>query len=222
MRKFIILAAVLGSFILSAAAQEPTTMWPYLFPEFRSGSVAIRDGGIKPYQVNIHLRHGALHYLDTEGLIREADLADVEGIEVDGEQYLAVDGKIMKVVTKSERGCVVAEILGNYDALNETGGAYGSSSSTSATRRLTSIDTDNQINQNHMLLMQSRSDGNMLGLVTTYYLVWPGASVKAVRSNVEKAIPEERSAEWKSWFKSHKIKWKQPESLIDLLDFFNP
>ena len=79
-----------------------------------------------------------------------------------------------------------------------------------------------QVNQNHMLLMQSRNDGQMLSLIKTYYIVYPGHVVKANRGAVESVLPEERMVDWKAWAKAHKIKWNRPESLVGLLEFLNP
>lgn len=218
------LLAGLSLFIMSAVAfaQEPTTRWPYIFPQFQTGFVEINEGTTRTYPLNIHLRHGQLHYLDADGIIKEATIGEVIGAKVGSDYYLQVRGEMMHVVARSEHGCVVEEVLGDFAALNETGGAYGVSSQTSATRKLSSIETDGQINQNHMLLMQSRSDGQSLGLIKTLYLVYPGYVVKANRSEVERYIPADRNADWKNWIKSHKIKWNQPESLVSLLEFLNP
>ena len=222
-KRILIMACVVSSFLAGPAfAQDPTTTWPYLLPAFESGSVAFRGADSNPYLLNIHLRRGQLHYLDEKGLIREADLMQVDGAEIGGKTYLNVGGEMMEVVSRSGRGCVVLEKLGDYDALLETGGAYGSSSVTSATRKLSSIETDSQINQNHMLLQNSRSEGEMLDILTKYYLFYQGNSVRADRREVEKQLPDSRKAEWKAWLKANKIKWNQPESLQKVVDFLNP
>ena len=203
-------------------AQGPTTRWPYLFPEFREGVVEVAGGSPQSYKLNIHLRHGQLHYLDSEGLIREASMGDILGVQVGAERFLQAQGEMMRVVAQSDHGCVVEEVLGDFAALAETGGAYGSSSQTSATRKLSSIEQDAQVNMNHMVLMQSKGDGQMLALLKSYYLVYPGHAVKANRSVVESILPEDRLADWKAWMKTHKIKWNRPESLLTLLEFLNP
>ena len=202
-------------------AQEATTTWPYLYPSFREGTVRLQGGKVRSQQLNIHLRHDALHYLDPEGRVMQAFLVEVVGAEIGEDAFLNVGGEMMKVVARSGKGCVVAEILGDYAALAETGGAYGSSSSTSATRKLSSVETDAQINQPHMLLMQEKENGQALGILTKYYLVWPGGQVQASRREVEKSLSPERKAAWKAWQKSHKIKWNKVESIAEVLDFLN-
>jgi len=210
--------------LLSAvvSAQEPTTKWPYLFPEFRSGVVELAEGTSRTYQLNMHLRHGQLHFLDSDGVIRETPIDEVLAAKVGQDRFLQVQGEMMRVVAQSEHGCVVEEVLGDFAALQETGGAYGASSQTSATRRLSSIYTDGQINQNHVILMQSRSDGKMLDLIKTYYFVYPGHVLNASRSGVESSIPADRLPDWKAWGKSHKVKWNRPESMLSVLEFLNP
>lgn len=207
---------------LPSFAQDATTTWPYLYPAFQDGTVNLVDGKARSQQLNIHLRHAALHYLDKDGKIMQAYLHDVVGAQIGTDSFLKVGDEMMKVVATSERGCVVAEILGDYAALTETGGAYGTSSTTSATRKLSSLELDAQINQNHMLLLQSKSEGQSLGVITRYFLVWNGQSLPATRHDVEKAVPEERAGEWKAWKKVHKVKWNRPESLVSVLDFLNP
>ena len=221
MKRITTLLAAL-SWACLAFAQEATTTWPYIYPAFREGTVNLVDGKARAQQLNIHLRHDALHYLDKDGKVMQAYLQDVVGVQIGEDAFLKVGDEMMKVVATSERGCVVAEILGDYAALTETGGAYGTSSTTSATRKLSSIETDAQINQNHMLLLQSKSEGQALGVITRYFLVWNGQSLPATRHDVEKAVPAERAGEWKAWRKANKVKWNRPESLVSLLEFLNP
>lgn len=222
MKKSFIAGLILLILPFVASAQEPTTRWPYLFPEFREGLVEATGGAARAQQLNVHLRYGRLHFLDAEGLIREAAMEEVVGVQIGDDRFLQVQGEMMRVVAQSAHGCVVEEVLGDFAALTETGGAYGSSSQTSATRKLSSVEQASTISQNHMLLMQSRSDGQMIGLLKTYYLVYPGHVVKANRAAVENDLTEGRVAEWKAWIKTHKIKWNRPESLVALLEFLNP
>jgi len=222
MKRFLITCIALVAISAAATAQEPTTQWPYLYPEFRTGIVSFADGQSQSYQLNVHLRRAGLHFLDSEGIIKEADISKVSGAQIGQEPFLKVNGEMMRVAAQSAHGCVAEEVLGDFAALTETGGAYGVSSTTAATRKLSSIETDSQINQNHMLLMQSRSNGKMLSMLKAYWLVYPGNVVKATRGEVEKIIPADRKADWKAWKKAHNIKWNDPESMVNLLEFLNP
>lgn len=207
----------------SASAQEdgPTTTWPYLYSSFRPGTILLGGEKTRAGELNIHVRHGRLHYLDN-GNVKEALLTDVMGVEIDGTRYLNWEGAMLRVDAQNEKGCVVASILGDYSALQETGGAYGSSSATSATRKLSSLDMDSQINQNHMLLLQNKMNGKDIPLETRYYLMFDGKVIPANRKDVERSLFPDRKAEWKAWLKTHKIKWKEPQSVLEVLDFLKP
>ena len=203
----------------AASAQDPTTTWPYLYPEFKEGTAFLKDESQVIQKYNTHIRHDKLHYIDKQGIVREAILGDVLMVEIDGDAYYNVKGEMMKIAAKTEKGFVVAEILGDFAALLETGGAYGTSSTTSATQKLSSIDTDSQINQSYMLLQQGKREGAMVDLVTKWYLVGPSFKIPATKKDVESIVPEDRKADWKAWQKANKVKWNKPESLAGVVEF---
>ncbi len=217
--KKVIISAVLLLFAWAMSAQEPTTTWPYLYPEFREGTAYLKDRTQSVQQYNIHIRHDRLHFIDKQGIIRETVPGDIVMVEIGGDAYYNVDGEMMKVVAKTEKGFVAAEILGDFAALLETGGAYGTSSTTSATQKLSSIDTNNQINQSYMLIQQNKSNGAMVDLVTKLFLVGPSFRIPATKKEVESLIPEDRKADWKAWQKANKVKWNKPESLAGVVEF---
>ena len=201
-------------------AQAPTTTYPYLYPVFRQG-VVVMDGGKRiDRQLNIHLRKAHLHYLEND-IIKEAFLNDVIAVEVGDDVYIPVFDEMMKVVAKNDKGCVAAEILGNFEEAKEAKGAYGTSSATSATMKLTSVQADNVINQNHMNIFNSKREGTELDLVTKYYVVTPKFKTRATKKDIEAALPTDMMDGWKPWLKAHKIKWNEPQSLLQVLEFLN-
>ena len=130
-------------------------------------------------------------------------------------------GELRKVVAENENGVVVVSQLGNFAALQETGGGYGASSETASTRRLSSVEVDGQVNQNHMLILQEKENGAELELITNYYLLRNGKCIKAARKDVEDALPDSAKAGWKAWLKANKIKWKDPQSLLKVVDYLS-
>ena len=217
-RFFIILLLALSG--MNVSAQEVTTAWPYLYPEFTQGTVYMAGGKKISKKLNVHVRADALHYLDKD-IIKEASTLDVLYVEIGTDSYMVNGPSLLKVIAKNGKAAVCASILGNYDALRETGGAYGVSSTTSATRKLTSIDQDSQLGQNHMLIWQSRHEGQTLELITKYYFVTSDFVVEANKKSIGEIVPEARKAEWKAWLKSHKIKWNNPEQVLTVAEFFD-
>ncbi len=217
MKKFILfLIAFLSA--LGACGQDCSTTWPYLYPEFRDVVLYKKDGTKFELKVNVHVLHGRLHYLD-DGLVKEAFPHEVLLVQIGEDRYMDVNGDIMKVVASEDRGFVAAHILGDFDKLRESGGAYGTSTNNSATQKLTSIQVAGHINQNHMEMWEKRHNGDPLDLVSKYYLVTPGKIWLATRRGVEQELGPEEKAAFKAWLKSHRIKWNDSASLLSLLDF---
>lgn len=201
-------------------AQEPTTTWPYRYSDFKEGQIVLLSGKKMPYRINIHYGQGKLHYIE-KGLIKEASLLDVAAAEVGTDRFIPVNGEMMEVMATSEYGCVVQETLADFSALNQNTGAYGTSSAASATTKLSSVQLEGQANQNHMLLLKEKENGKALPLVSKYYIVTPAVRVRASRNDVADILDESGKVEFKTWLKSHKVKWSNPESLLQVADFLN-
>lgn len=203
---------------IAASAQECSTSWPYLYPEFREGTIYMKGGTKIQQQINVHVLKGRLHYID-KGVIKEAMTADVLVVKVGDDQYMAVGGDIMKVMASEERGFVAAHILGDFNKLSDTAGAYGTSTTNSSTTKLSSIDVAGKVNQNHMEMWENRHNGESVDLVYNYYIVTPEQIYKATRKTIDEVLEPERKAAFKTWLKSHKIKWNNAESILTVLDF---
>lgn len=219
MKKLALAVLALAAF-LSLRAQDYSTSWPYLYPEFREGTIYMNDGTKLVYNVNVHILHGRLHYLDN-GVVKEAISSNLLLIKIGDDEYMNVNGDIMKIVAKNDKGMVTALQLGDFERLRDAGGAYGSSTTSSATRRLTSVDVAGKVNQNHMELWESRHNGELVDLVTTYYIVTPTKTVEATQRAIRETLDDAGKDAFKKWLKQNKIKWKNPESLLTLTEFLN-
>ncbi len=221
MKKILLIFSLLAGSLTLAAQEGPTTTWPYLYPVFTDGTIHYSGGKEISTQINVHVAHGDVHFVDKD-LVRQLFLTDdIYMITIGDDIYVNPGKGVMKVVAKNYRGCIVQERLGDFAALAETGGAYGTSSTTSATRKLSSIATDAQINQPYMLLQQGKEDGTTVPLVSKYYIFSSGELILATKKSVTERIPSQRKDEWKVWLKQNKIRWKEPQSILLVLDFLN-
>ena len=218
MKRIAYIAAILIWSAIGVFAQTPTTKYPYLYDTFTDGTVVMTDGNKEARKMNVHLRAGRLHYLDN-GIIKEAFLTDVAAVEIGGDVYIPVFASVMKVVAKNDNGCVVVEQLGDFEAALSGTGAYGTSASSSATMKLSSVHQDGQVNQNYMNVLNEKTDGVDLSIQSTYYLVTPKYKVKANRPDVEAVLPQGKTELLKAYIKEHKVKWKSPQGLLPLVDF---
>lgn len=220
MKKILTLALTLILAVSAMAQETCTTTWPYLYPSFRSGTVYFKDGTKTVRElVNIHCLRGRLHYVDPEGKIKEAFSKDILFMVVGGDKFMIVNSDVMRVEAETENAFVAAHYACDFTELNETGGAYGTSSTTSATTKQTSIDVAGGANMNHMEMWESRNNGQTVPLKCTYYLVYDGTVYPVSKKDFEKTITPEQKTALKGWLKANKINWKDPQSLIKLADF---
>ena len=126
----------------------------------------------------------------------------------------------MKVLASSERGFVAEEVLVDIARLNTTGGAYGSSSNSIATQALSSLEGigGTRTNMNHMELKNSKDEGSVLPVIVKKYLVFPGYVVYATKNDVSKLVGIDKN-QFNAFVKENKIKWKDDQSLIKVLDY---
>ena len=218
MKRIAYIATILLWSAIGAYAQSPTTTYPYLYDTFTSGTVVMDDGSKEARQMNVHLRNGSLHYIDN-GIIKEAFLKDVAAVEIGDDVYIPVYTSLMKVVAKNENGCVVEQKLGDFEGAISGTGAYGVASTSSATMKLTSVQSDAQVNQNYMNILNEKSEGVDLKILSAYYIVTPKYKVKAARKDLEYALPMDKAEQMMTYVKEHKIKWKSPQSLLMMVDF---
>lgn len=224
MKRISIFAAAASLLMLSATvskAQSPTTTYPYLYPTFVEGQVILSGGKEEQRKMNVHLRYDNLHYID-EGIVKSAFLTDVLAVEIGNDVFLPMGGQMFRVAAKDEKGFVLEEIIGDFEASVESGGAYGTSSTTSATMKLSSVQSDSQLGQTYMNILNEKSQGVELRVETRLWLYTSsGLKVRATKKEVGESLGEDNSAEWKAFLKTHKIKWKEAQSLLQVVDYLS-
>lgn len=220
--KKILSSAVALLLAISSFAQgyAPTTIWPYVYEHFTQGTIYTADGTKFVESLNVNLTRSKLHYLDNE-IIKEVILSDAVLICIGEDRYIPWMGRMYRIVYECAEGLVLVSVEGDFSNLNESGGAYGSSSSTSATTKLTSLDGTSVVGQNHMILWQARHNGTQIAIRSSFYVKSRNGFYKAGQKDIRDALTEEKAAEWTAWLKDHKIKWKNPESIAQALEFLN-
>lgn len=217
----IALALVLSICRVSAQGYQPTTTWPYIYPEFTEGELKKYAGVNVEGMFNVHLAKGVLHFVEKD-IIREALPTEVFSVRIGKDYYANVGGTIMKVMAESENGFVAQEVLADFAALNNTGGAYGSSSNSISTQALSSLEGigGTRSNMNHMELKNSKDDGETLPVTVKLYLVMPGKVVYAAKKDVLDIDGVDKKAV-SAFIKENKIKWNNPQALIKLVDYLS-
>ncbi len=218
-----LISILMGMAVTLCFAQdyEPTSTWPYIYDDFTSGRMLDHEGDFIDGVYNIHILHGRVHFLDGD-MVREVNALEVTYITVGDDVYRNVGGTMMKVLAESESGAVVQKTEIDAAAMNATGGAYGSSSSTLATQSLSSLEFmgSGAGAVNHMNLKNSKGDGKVLPLITKTYLAFGRNIVFATKRDVQALDGLDKDA-LNAFLKENKIKWKDPQSLIKVVDFIS-
>lgn len=218
-RNNLILFFLLLVFIVNAQSYEPTTKWPYLYENFKSGILLFSDNTKTTASVNVHLLGSLLHY-EKDGLIYHVDINKLEGVDIGEDKFVPSNGKLVKIVGKLGQNYMAKLTIGDFDALMSSSGAYGMSSSSSSVNKLSSIEIGGISNLNYRLMVDEKQEGRILPLKTEYLLIIKGKSISAVKSEIEKTLTDDKKVEFKAFIKDNKIKFNKEESLSNLLKFF--
>ena len=219
--KRILLLAACWLLALPALAQiEAYSTWPYYYPDFQQGTLTLSNGQTRVMPINIHLLKGDLHFVDDKGMIQMAPAGQFSSVQIGDDFFKRVNGYLMKITPgPDEKNFVAVRSIVDMTSLNETGGAYGTSSTTASTQRITSVDLPGFVNTNHMEQMQHRDSGKRLTIKNEYYVVIDGKAVKSSKKDVTEALGADRAAAFKQFLKKNKINWKNEQSLLKLFDF---
>lgn len=219
--KRILLLTACCLFAFQALAQiDAYTTWPYYYSDFQQGTLILSNGQTRVMPINIHLLKGDLHFVDDKGMIQMAPAGQFSAVQIGEDHYKRVNGYLMRITPgPDEKNYVAVRSTVDLTALNETGGAYGTSSTTASTQRITSVDLPGFVNTNHMEQFQHRESGKKLKIKNEYFVVIDGKAVKASKKEVTEAIGAEKEAAFKQFLKKNKINWKDEQSLLKVFDF---
>lgn len=223
MRKFIFAGiwAVLSSFGLFAI--EPTTMWPYLFDDFQEATFYTPKGDKGKAKVNIHLLRNDLHYLNGSKIYSPDNQNDVARlILADSTVFVRCENFFIEVWGETPQAIVGRRVTGDFDRLLQGTGAYGTSASTSAIDKLSSLQIGGISNLNYDFIRVEREAGEALPVTERLYFVVNGKLYAANKRTVSKLLPKSEQKAFGTFLKENDIKWKDAVSLRKVLEYISP
>lgn len=201
-------------FLTYAEDYYPTTLWPYLYPDFKEGIISYDGGGQVKAHMNVHLLKGDLHFLK-DNTIMVAEKRALKSVSIGDDLFFPVDGMFMRVVDGNDGAYVLMSVLGDFDALFTGTGAYGTSANTQAVTNLSSIEIGGINVTDHSKLLQDKKEANgrEIDLKEKLYIKVGDKSSAAFQKDVEQAFNLSDNAEWKSFLKREKIKWRKSDDI---------
>lgn len=225
MRKFLFagMVGLFASLWLSVSAQEPTTMWPYLFTDFTEATLHFRSGETGQAKVNIHLLHNDLHYLNGSKIFTTDNQNDVARIVLpDNRAFVRCENLYIEVLGETPQAILGRRTTGDFDRLTQGTGAYGTSSSTSAVDNLSSLQIGGLTNLNYDIIRVDRENGQTLPLSVRFCFVIDGQIYNANKRTISKLLPEADQKEFNAFLKKNKVKWNKEEGLQKVLEYISP
>lgn len=209
-----------GSSILALAQDDfiPTETWPYKYAEFETGTVKSTSGEVRTYEkLNIYLPNLSLHYV-MEDKVMSADMSKVYLVGIGDEVYLNTGGKLRKILIESDNGVVLEESWIDMEEYNSVDIGYGISSRTASAQNVSTLLLENaaQMNRNLTDLVNKR-DSKKLVVRSSLYIRVNGFLYRATLGDVADMMPDKKLA--KKELKKLKIKWKDPASLVTVIDY---
>ena len=204
------------------AEYEPTTVWPYIYEDFTDGIVMYANGQALKAKLNIHLEAAELQYLENDRIMTSY-LDGVDYAVIGDEKYVVADGQMMKVYTENDSRDAFLLILrvGDLTSLQSGTGAYGSSANTQAVSTKTSLDLGGKAVVDHSKLLSDRKEdnGKDLPVKETKYIKVKDKCCKAFQKDVEREFGLSGNAQWKSFLKTEKIKWRKEVDLFKVVEY---
>jgi hypothetical protein len=215
---FLVLSLFFAIITVQSQTYEPSTKWPYLYENFSNGVIYFSNNTKVNASVNVHLVQSSLHYLKGE-LIFQVEPKDLIRVEIGNDAFIYIDNQLSRIVNHQANNLLIIVTKVDFDAMAKPSGAYGMSTSSSATRDLSSLEISGLTNNNHRKMLIEKEEGKSLPLKVDYYFVIDNKTINASKKNMEKELNPELHAKFKIFLKQNKMKWRNEEHLINLLRF---
>ncbi len=222
MKKMLLIPCLLAVALQVMAKFDPNTKWPYIYENFTDGVVYSTDMTKSEGKLNVHLSGNVLHYIGKDGKVYQGTDKKVARVEIGKDAYIYVDHSLMQVVGSEGKNVLLKFVKAEFSRIqNGSGGAYGADLNSSSSRQLSSLELGGMNTPELGMMLQEKNDGAEIPLATEYYFVIGGKRILADKKEVADFLGTSRAAEWKTFQKENKIKWKKEDSLVAVLKFLS-
>ena len=222
MKRLLFIISLVCLPLLAKAQYEPNTRWPYIYENFTEGTAYSSDNTKSTLQMNIHLAGNVLHYIGKDDRIYRADDNKITRVEIGGDAYLFINHQLMQLIGSHGNNVLLKLQDADFSRMQSAGvGAYGSDANTLATSQKSSLDLGGLNTPELAKMLLEKEDGAIIPLVTRYYFIIGDKRIEASKGSVEKLIGEAREKDFKAFLKTNKIKWKNEESLMKILEYLS-
>lgn len=219
-RHFILTVLLLGSVL--AKGQDCTSTWPYLYHDFMWGTVHYFKEAPNKYRMNIQLPENKLHFIeeDTHNIHQSNNSFDY--VEIEGERFYSRQGKLLRYIVGNDKGFVGEVTDIDWIRVHKEDDAITSFyKGDKSQEKIFALDGIDYFHPNYDELMMIRHGGIRIPIVKSYYIVTKiGYVYPADKSDFKLLLPDDMKDDFEKFLKSNKVKWKTPQQMVEVLDFF--
>lgn len=208
---------------LFAQGYQPTTAWPYLNERFQPGAMIYSDSVKTEGLFNIHLSENFLQMVKNDQRVYRMIDNNVKKVIIGNKEYRFVNHKLMRLVyapSANQNNDFIAELESvDWDSMFKLGAAYNVDLNTNRSLIMRTLNIGGLDNPVLSQLESTKTDGTPLDLESHYYMVFNGNAVDANMKGTKQLVPKEKRKQYENFVKSHKINWKNTDSLKEVLEY---
>lgn len=222
MKKFII-ATIIASMATMGYAREyePTEGWPYLFEDFVEGIVYYDNGKAESAPLNVHLLSNVLHFSDGENIMVVKDAANIDSVVCGNIKFLRRANLYVWQLHQTPRIVIGQTNQCEVNYINDTGGAYGISTTSASTQNVASFsDHGNMAALRYREMKENHKNTHSLHVTQQIIFIIDDREIcNANKKGVNDILDKEQKKLFKEFLKENKIKWKELDSLTLVAEF---
>ena len=218
------LLLICASSVGVAKDYTPTEGWPYLYNDFVPALVHYQDGKCESADVNVHLLSNKLHFTDGENIMLVRNAHHIDSVVCENGTTLLYKGnKYVELLARTQYIVIGRTCEIDINSLNDSGGAYGISTTSAATQNVASFsDHGNMAAQRYRDMQENRYNTREVVTNTRYIFIVNDRQIcPATKGGVNDILDKEQRKAFKLFLKENKIKWKETESLVKVAQYLD-
>lgn len=215
-------------FCLPAMAQNsddytPKDKWPYVYEKFQEGVVyGLRGEKTSSERYNVCVDNGSLHFLSSKDVILQADMTPIAYLVIGSKKFQNVSGKLMEVAAESDAGLVLWDLKVTAGGGTDIGFGIQSEGFAAQNVDLKSVFVQLGLDMLNVPVEKAEEEqkyGAALDVEKHLYIrTTNGDYLKAGKSEFQEFVGKDEA---KVFLKDHKVKWNDPLSLLQVVEYIN-
>lgn len=209
--KTILLLPLLFFSLYSMGQNKQLDVTHYIFPEFVKSKVVMHSGGTNSPMLNYNSLTEEMIFESNGRKLAMDKLSDIDTIYIEGRIFIPYQKKFIELIYRGKFELFAVHKCSLLDPGKPA--AYGGTSQTSATTSFSSFSSGGQLYE------LALPEGYGTKPYTEYLLFKDGKYNSFLTIKQLSKLFEDQSALFKEYTKSHKVKYENQESIVELISY---